>query len=132
MKTSTPRLRRTSATNPIPSMGFIRLYSNLTLLYLISMHIRPFAGQVTVTVTAAAACFTPTGPEYYLKTHVTDGGNSSKDGLYLASYHTGAAENDAVLVPPTGHALAKGFMDGSYQVRPPSLTSAGAWSLGLM
>ena len=66
---------------------------------------------------APAPCFTPIGSEYYLRTQIIEGGNSSKSGLYLEGYHTGAGQNDAVLVPNTSdHTLAKGWLDGSYQV----------------
>ena len=106
--------------NHIP-LGFknsfkMYLYLLVTLLST-SLYNTPITSTTTVTVTAPAPCFTPTGPEYYLKTHVVDGGNSSKDGLYLDGYHTGAGLNDAVLVPNTSEwNLAMGWLDGSYQV----------------
>jgi hypothetical protein len=94
------------------------LYLSLLLLHLLSTHFCSTSAAATVTVTASAPCFTPTGPEYYLKTQVINGGNSSKSGLYLEAYHTGAGENDAVLVPNTpDQTMATGFLDGSYQVK---------------
>lgn len=94
------------------------LYLSLLLLHLLSRYFSCTSATATVTVTASAPCFTPTGPEYYLKTQVINGGNSSKSGLYLEAYHTGAAENDAVLVPNTpDQTMATGFLDGSYQVK---------------
>lgn len=95
----------------------MHLNLSLLLLHLLSTYLSSTAATATVTVTAPAPCFTPTGPEYYLKTQVIKGGNSSKSGLYLEAYHTGAGENDAVLVPNTpDQTLAKGFLNGSYQV----------------
>jgi len=57
---------------------------------------------------------TPTGKEYYLKTAVIDGGDSSKDGLYLHTYHTGAGLNDVVL-SSSSDGSPKGFLNGTYQ-----------------
>ncbi len=95
----------------------MHLRPTLLLLPLLSTYVASTTATVTVTMTAPAPCFTPIGSEYYLKTQVIEGGNSSKSGLYLEGYHTGAGENDAVLVPNTSdHTLAKGWLDGSYQV----------------
>ena len=101
-----------------PTRLTMHLYLTLLLLPPLSLHISSTSATVTVTETAAAACFTPTGPEYYLQSRVLNGGNSSKNGLYVEGYHTGAGENDAVLVPnTTDYSLAVGFLDGSYQAR---------------
>lgn len=54
----------------------------------------------------------PSSPnEFFLKTSLVSG-DSSKDGLYVAAYHTGAGENDAVLVPGTADASAA-FLNGT-------------------
>jgi len=56
--------------------------------------------------------------EYYLVTSVLDqsyGSSSSKDGLYVSSYHTGAGESDATLDSDVSVA-AKGYLNGTYQI----------------
>lgn len=55
--------------------------------------------------------------EYYLKTCVinaTDDYGTNKEGLYVASYHTGAGLNDVALISDISGA-SKGFLNDTYQ-----------------
>lgn len=60
---------------------------------------------------------TASNAEYYLQTCVINGNNdhgTNKEGLYVASYHTGAGLGDAALTPDISEA-SKGFLNGTYQ-----------------
>ena len=83
----------------------------LALSSLLSLSIAaPQAAPSTTTVLASV----PTSSDYYLKSQVIHGGSSSKDGLYISPYHTGAGFNDATL-GPLDEGCAKGFLNGTYQ-----------------
>ncbi|MCJ1304546.1 hypothetical protein MMC08_007359, partial [Hypocenomyce scalaris] len=79
----------------------------LTLSSLLSLSLA--APQAAPSTTAV-----PTSSEYYLKSQVINEGSSSKDGLYISPYHTGAGFNDATL-GPLDEGCAKGFLNGTYQ-----------------
>ncbi|MDI1489153.1 MAG: hypothetical protein OHK93_008431 [Ramalina farinacea] len=86
--------------------SFLALASSLSLLSLVSAVPQPQATTPPSTVTPP--------DRYYLKTKVIDGGDKTKDGFYVTSYHTGAGLDDAVLEVTTEHA-AKGFLNATYQ-----------------
>ncbi|KAI9762690.1 MAG: hypothetical protein M4579_000308 [Chaenotheca gracillima] len=78
-------------------------------------------GHWATTLTGCAAAFAAlasagtTSSNYYLKTHVTDGGDAKFDGLYLESYHTGAGFSDATFSSDNTNAI-KGFLNDTRQV----------------
>ncbi|KAI9813767.1 MAG: hypothetical protein M1827_003557 [Pycnora praestabilis] len=59
-----------------------------------------------------------TFPQYYLATHVVNGGPSKYDGLYIQAYHTGAGLNDVVLGtgPPENSYATIGYLNGTQQL----------------
>jgi len=62
---------------------------------------------------AASAAQQYAGSEYYLQTKVLSG-DSTKGGLYVETYHTGAGESDATLTSNITVA-AKGILNGTNQ-----------------
>ncbi|KAF2085766.1 hypothetical protein K490DRAFT_67362 [Saccharata proteae CBS 121410] len=66
--------------------------------------------------TTTTPTLVPTGPEYHLRTRLANNSTAATKAQYndlcLVAYHTGAAENDAVLYPGTEYCI-KGFLNAT-------------------